>query len=183
MNFGRLLHHLLLNQFAHVFHAGSTSGPEYLATYPNVIHWLSASTSRRARHQRSLDPVVGFHHSLVTESRLPNSLASLLEDETVDSSECFHCEELDLVLNLIHIVARVCRSPPSLLVRQQNRQPVVLYSCVTNSLFNSLRSLASLTENTDSSSSRPCCWVCSTCSFLLLGLLFLMALLFCLLLV
>ena len=30
-----------------------------------------------------------------------------------DSSECFCHEELDLILNLIHTVARVCRSPPS----------------------------------------------------------------------
>ena len=36
--------------------------------------------------------------------------ALCVEDETVDSSERFCCEELDLVLNLIHIVARVCRS-------------------------------------------------------------------------
>ena len=36
-----------------------------------------------------------------------------VEDETVDSSERFCCEELDLVLKLIHIVARACRAPPS----------------------------------------------------------------------
>ena len=43
-----------------------------------------------------------------------------VEDETDDSSERFCCEELDLVLTLLHVISRVCRSPSSWLVSAQN---------------------------------------------------------------
>ena len=90
-----------------------------------------------------------------------------VEDETVDSSERFCCEELDLVLNLIHIVSRMSLSAILASVSTVATRRIVRPHLQSHAPRAHSSTHFVLSEQTDSSAGEPCCGVCSSlaCGF------------------